>query len=72
MRHGEPLGRTLGARGPTMQYHVELMMNGLVRVYDRACGWAACYRLDGTYAHGATDSPAYRKAALDYIKAVRG
>jgi hypothetical protein len=55
-----------------MQYHVELMMNGLVRVYDRACGWAACYRLDGTYAHGATDSPAYRKAALDYIKAVRG
>ena len=50
----------------------EVMMNGLIRVSDTACGWAACYRVERnangrvsvSYAHGGTDCREYRDAAL--------
>lgn len=42
---------------------LELLTNGLVRVEDARCAWVACYRMiDGTYAHGGVDAPAYREA----------
>lgn len=46
-----------------MTHHVELLPNGLIRVFDRRAAWAALYRRDGSYHSGAPDCPAYRRAA---------
>lgn len=46
---------------------LELMLNGLVRVFDLRCNWSACYRWeDGSFAHGATDSRDYREAVTSF------
>jgi hypothetical protein len=34
------------------RYQVELMTNGLIRVFDLASKLKACYNADGTYRHG--------------------
>jgi len=31
-----------------MRYRVELLQNGLIRVFDYACKWAGLYNPDGT------------------------
>ena len=34
------------------RYQVELMTNGLIRVFDLASKMRGCYNADGTYRHG--------------------
>jgi hypothetical protein len=43
---------------------VEILPNGLARVYDYGLKWAALYARDGEYRGGGVDSPRYRAAAL--------
>jgi hypothetical protein len=40
------------------RYRVELMTNGLIRVFDLASKLSACYNADGTYRHGDLRTPA--------------
>jgi len=39
------------------RYQVELMPNGLIRVFDLGSKMKACYHLDGTYRHGDLRKP---------------
>ena len=48
------------------RYRVTVLPNGLVQVFDRACAWSTCYRVEqGTavFEFGQNDSAAMRRAA---------
>ena len=37
---------------PQRRYRAEILPNGLIRVYDYACQWAACFDANGNFRHG--------------------
>ena len=61
------VGRLFQQEGQLSHLTIERLPNGLLRVWDRACRWAAIYRPDGRFHSGAADCEAYRKAVAEFL-----